>query len=834
MKKIFIRTLIPMFLLAVATPTVYGQRMTDEQVAQYVRSSMEAGKSQSQISRELMAKGATQAQLQRLKNQASSANLGANSSNNRNNSNQTFNSTRSSNANDTRNPNGNQYPDYIGQDYRANRQRNLPDSLQYNPNFDYQLGNVPMDSLQIEIYGHSLFTNPNLTFEPNENLATPQNYRLGPGDEVVIDIWGVNEDHIRETISPEGTVMISQVGPLYLSGMTIADANKYVRDAFSNIYSGINGENPDSDVNVRLGNVRTIQVNIMGEVEVPGTYRLSPFSSVFHALYTAGGINQIGSLRNVEVIRDGKVLPDIDIYEYLFSGKQTGNIRLQEGDVIRVAPYDILVRIDGNVKRPMYYEMKPNESLAELIRFAGGFTGDAYKEQVGLSRQSNRENEYYNVKDVEYQSYPLVDGDIITVSPILDRYTNRVELRGSAMRPGMYAISDELKTVKDLINKAEGLKEDAYASRVLLYREGPDMTLQVIPINVNYLLSGLEADIELKKNDIIVIASVNELYDRGPVSIHGLVAHPGEYEFADNMSVEDLIIQAGGLLQGASKVKIDVSRRIDDTTALESGDTMAEIFTVELQDGAIINKDKELILKPYDIVEIRKSPNYQTQRRVEVGGEVQFEGTYTLSSKSERISDLVRRAGGVNPYAYLKGATLVRQMTEDELAARDQLLQLLTQNKEGDDSISTAKVINSNKYNVGIELEKILENPGSDIDLVLREGDVLFIPEYNNTVKISGDVMFPNTVAYQKGKKLDFYVNQAGGYGAKAKKSKAFIIYMNGNVSQLKKNTPIEPGSHIIIPSKHNSPVDWQAIISVASVAGTLGTMAAAIATLTK
>lgn len=797
MKRVFFRTLIPIFLFSVTVPAAFAQRMTDEQVAQYVKNGLNAGKTESQIGNELMARGATQSQLQRLKANADASAAAADA-------------------------------DEVTE--QASARHAAVETEEVNP--------VP-ETLQtvtteIEIYGHNLFTNPNLTFEPNENLATPQNYRLGPGDEVVIDIWGVNEDHIRQTISPEGSIMISQVGPLYLSGMTISDANKYVRDAFSNKYAGITGENPDSDINVKLGNVRTIQVNIMGEVSVPGTYRLSPFSSVFHALYKAGGINAIGSLRNVEVIRDGKVLPAIDIYDYLFSGKQNGNVRLQEGDVIRVAPYDRLVRIDGNVKRPMYYEMKPEESVAELIKFAGGFTGDAYRDQVSLARQNSKENELYNVKEVEFDSYKLADGDVVTVASILDRFTNRVELRGSVMRPGMYAISDELKTVKDLINKAEGLKEDAYTTRALLYREGPDLSLEVIPVNIRALMSGIEADIQLKKNDVLVIANANEMADRGPLTINGLVSSPGVYPYAENMTVEDLIIQAGGMLQGASKVRVDVARRINDPLSLASGEQIAELHTVELQDGMIINKSEEFVLQPYDIITVRKSPDYQPQRSVQVGGEVQFEGTYTIGSKNERISDLIRRAGGVNSYAYLKGATLIRQMTEDEIAARDQLMRMLAQSDGAADSISAAKVINSNRYNVGIELEEILKNPGSDIDLVLREGDFLLVPEFNNTVKISGDVMFPNTVAYKPGKKLDYYVNQAGGYGSKAKKSKAFIIYMNGNVSQLKRGTPIEPGSHIIIPSKHNSAVNWQAILSVASMAGTLGTMAAAIANLAK
>lgn len=800
MKRVFFRTLIPVFLFVAAVPAVMAQRMTDEQVTQYVKSGIEAGKTESQIASELIGKGATQSQLKKLK----------------------INVALKSSAGDSQPMTQND-----------DKQRD-PVEEEISVTANRQGTNNATAGGTGGIYGRSLFTNPNLTFEPNENAATPQDYRLGPGDEVVIDIWGVNEDHIRQTISPEGSIMISQVGPLYLNGMTISDANKYVRDAFSSKYSGITGENPDSDINVRLGNIRTIQVNVMGEVSVPGTYRLSPFSSVFHALYNAGGISSIGSLRDVEVIRNGKTFRVIDVYDYLFKGKQSDNIRLQEGDIVRVAPYGRMVKVNGNVKRPMYYEMLPGESLSQLIAFAGGFTGDAYKEQVSVARQSNKENEFYNVKDVEFETYQLADGDVVTVASILDRFSNRVEISGSIMRPGLYAISDEVKTIKDLIKKAEGLKEDAYLTRALLYREAPDLSIEVIPVDLRALMSGFIPDIALSKNDRLIISSVNEIIDRGPVSIMGLVANPGTYPYAENMTVEDLILRAGGLLQGASRVRIDVSRRIVDNMSLQTGDVMAKLFTVEIQDDLVIDPDKEFLLEPYDIVEVRKSPSYQTQRRVYAGGELTFEGGFTLESKNERISDLVKRAGGLTPHAYLKGATLVRQMTEDEVAARDQLMTLVTNNENGEDSISSGKVISSNRYNVGIELEDILKNPGSDIDLVLREGDVLFVPEFNNTVKISGDVMFPNTVTYKAGKKLDYYVNQAGGYGSRAKKSKAFIIYMNGTVSQIKRGTQIEPGSHIIIPSKQSKSVNWQAILSVASMAGTLGTMSAAIANLCK
>lgn len=798
-----------MLFLCAFTPSINAQRMSDDQVVAYVKSGLAAGKNEKQIGKELLAKGVSMEQLERLKDK---------------------------------------YEDSQGAQTDVTHQSvaAINAERRHTPAKDLTTGSLDEIHREVastaissrggarKIYGHNVFTNPALSFEPNQNLATPQNYRLGPGDEVIIDIWGVNEDHIRQTISPEGSIMISQIGPLYLNGMTISEANKYVRDSFAGKYSGISGENPDSDIKVTLGNVRTIQVDIMGEVSVPGTYRLSPFATVFHALYKAGGINEIGTMRNIEVIRNGKKLPAIDIYEFLFEGKQTGNIRLQERDVIRVAPYSRLIGIDGNVKRPMFYEMLPNESLSDLIQYAGGFTGDAYSEQVRLARQSGRENELHNINAVEFDTYLLDDGDIISVGSILDRYANRVELKGSVFRPGMYAISNEVQTVKDLINKAEGLMEDAYTTRVLLYREGPDLSLQIIPINLGALLAGTEADILLKKNDMLVIPSIHEIEDRGTFTISGLVAHPGSFPYAENTTIEDLIIQAGGLLRGASTARVDVSRRINDSKSLTSGDAMAQIYSFELKDGLMIDDDNDFVLEPYDIVEVRKSPGYQVQRRVVIGGEVPFEGAFVLETKNERLSDLVRRAGGANNSAYLRGAALIRQMSEDERVARQRALQFAIRHAEGEDSVAANKILLSNRYSVGIELDKALANPGSDYDLVLKEGDVLFIPELNNTVKISGEVMFPNTVLFKTGKKLKYYIDQAGGYGSQAKKSKAFIIYMNGTVAQLKRNTPIEPGSHIIIPTKHKTEVNWPAIISIASMVGSFGTMSAAIATLVK
>ena len=782
--------------------------MTDDQVLEYVKQQTAAGKTHKQIGNELIAKGVTPAQVERLKSR--------------------FEESQGSDSN---------VADKTVRQNNAERRHDTTTEVSAEELTDVKREVDQGADNRVSarnIYGHSVFTNPQLTFEPNENLATPQNYRLGPGDEVVIDIWGANEDHIRQTISPEGRIMVSQIGPIYLNGMTIAEANKHIRDAFAGKYAGIGGDDPDSDINVTLGQVRTIQINIMGEVAVPGTYRLSPFSTVFHALYKANGINDLGTMRDIQLIRNNKIAKHIDIYEYLFEGKQDGNIRLQEGDVIIVPPYSQLVSIDGNVKRPMYYEMSPDETIKDLIEYAGGFTGDAYTDQIRLARQTGRENELFNIANADFDSYRLANGDMVSVGTILDRYANRVEVKGAVFRPGMYALSSDLNTVKDLINAAEGLMEDAYTTRVILYREGPNLQLEVIPLDLEAIMKGTAQDVALRRNDMIAIPSIQEMEDRGTLTISGMVARPGTFPYADNTTIEDLIVMSGGLIRGASTARIDVSRRINDPAALKSGNQTAQLFTFDLENGLVVNGKKGFLLEPYDIVEVRRSPDYQTQKRVTINGEVQFGGGYTLTVKNERLSDLVRRAGGLTPQAYVRGAHLLRNMTEDEIAARDEAIRLAraSQGSEGGDSISLPKILSSNRYTVGIELDKALANPGTSVDLVLKEGDELFIPEMTNTVKISGDVMFPNTVVFEQGKKLKYYIEQAGGYGSQAKKSKAFVVYMNGTVARAKGKTPIEPGCHIIVPSKQKNPVKLTEILAITSSIASLGLMGATIANL--
>lgn len=801
MRRVFLSLFMAVSLIASA--------MTDNQVIDYIKQQTAAGKSSQQIGKELMAKGVTPEQAKRIKAQ--------------------FEASQNSETNVTTQGLG-----AANAERRHDASNDVSSESMVDINRTVDEGTSGTVSTR-QIYGHKVFNSRALTFEPSENLATPQNYLLGPGDEVLIDIWGTSEDHLRQTISPEGSIMITQVGPVYLNGMTINDANKHIKNTFSRKYAGM--DDSETDIQVTLGQVRTIQVDILGEVATPGTFRLSPFSSVFHALYRAGGINDIGSLRNIQVLRNGKKIAGVDIYDYLFNGKTDGNIRLQEGDVIIVPPYEQLVNIDGNVKRPMYYEIKPDETIKDILEYAGGFTGDAYEGMVKLARQAGTENELYNIETGDFATYQLKDGDMITVGTILDRYANRVELKGAVYRPGLFAIDDQLSTIGDLIRKADGLTDDAYTDRVLLYRESDNLELQLLPIDLKKILDGTAPDVVLKRNDVVVISSIHELEERGALYIGGQVARPGNYPYAINTTIEDLIFQAGGLLEGASTARVDVARRIVDPSSTVQTQLLSHIYTLSIEDGLAVGKDKGFLLMPYDHVTIRTSPGYSAQRTVSVQGEVLFSGQFVLQKRNERISDIINRAGGILDNAYLKGAHLARRLTDDEYAARQEVIRVAMMNngKNQSDSIALSKIQVSNTYNVGIDLGLALQNPGSHYDLVLQPGDQLFIPEQQSTVKISGDVMYPNSVIYEPGKKLSYYIDQAGGYGQTARKKKSFVVYLNGRVARAKRNTVIEPGCHIIVPSKSTSTgPDWTKILTLATSFSSVATMAATVTNILK
>lgn len=808
------------FLIFVLSGVVMAQQMSDDQVIQYVKEANKSGKSQKQITTELLRRGVTKEQVSRIQQKYSESNTVSNKSN--------------------------EMPSQL-------RQRTLVDdgggqrrTTDYSEvgmldetvggRVDNRADNTATTDNASQIFGHDVFTNRNLTFEPSINLATPVDYRLGPGDEVIIDVWGASENTIRQSISPEGTIQVSGLGPVQLSGMTVKDANAYLQREFSKIYSGISGSEPTSQIKLTLGDIRTIQINIMGEVAVPGTYTLSSFSSVFHALYRAGGVNKIGSLRSIKVVRNGKTIADLDVYDYLMKGKMKDDIRLQEGDVIIVNPYESLVRIAGKVKRPMFYEMKPTETVATILNYAGGFTGDAYKKAVRIIRKSGREHQVYNVDEMDYSVFRLDDGDSISVDAVLKRFENRVEIRGAVYRSGLYELSGTVNTVKQLIKKAEGLRGDAFLNRALLDRENEDLSHEVIAVDLGGLLKGTVADIPLQKNDILYIPSIHDLKEEETISIHGEVASPGTFLFSKNMTIEDLLVQSGGLLEAAATTKVDITRRIKDPKSTSFSSVLGKTYSFDIKDGLVVGGEGDFHLEPFDEVYVRKSPAYRKQQNVVVAGEVLFGGNYALVKKNERLSDLISKAGGITPDAYVKGARLIRKMTEEEQRRQADAVRMARMG-EGKDSISVEKLNISDTYTVGINLEKAISNPGSDFDLVLREGDVLFIPEYINTVKISGAVMYPNTVLYKRGESLRYYINQAGGYGNLAKKKKAYVVYMNGTVSRLKSRDKkaIEPGCEIIVPSKEEKKrMSTAEILGMGSTTASIAAMIASMVNLFK
>ena len=687
-----------------------------------------------------------------------------------------------------------------------------------------------------KVFGRDIFNTKNLTLEPSVNLATPVDYHLGPGDEVIIDIWGTNQATIRDNISPDGYINIEDIGLVYLNGMTVSEATDYLRKELNRIYAGIDSERPVSQIKVTLGDSRTIQVNVMGEVLTPGTYALSSFSSVFHALYRAGGVNDIGSLRAIQLVRGGKPIATIDVYDFIMRGKATDDIRLQEGDVVIVPPYQALVTIEGNVKRPMKYEMKDGENVKTLLKYAGGFSGDAYTRALRMIRQNGREYQVYTIDDIDYSVFPVKDGDKVTAEAILNRFENKLEIKGAVYRPGIYQFGGSLNTVRQLVEKADGLMGDAFTARAVLHRERDNLTREVISVDIKKVLDGTIPDIPLQKNDVLYIPSIHDLQDMGVITVFGEVARPGELPYADNTTLEDIIIQAGGLKESASTVRVDVSRRIKDNKSTDVSSTIGKMYSFSLKDGFVIDGEPGFVLQPYDQVYVRRSPGYQEQANVDITGEVLYDGTYALTNKSERLSDLVKKAGGVTPFAYVKGAKLIRQANDEELKRMEDVFKMMRR-EMGQANMDSLKLDLDSVYSVGIDLELAMKNPGSSADVVLRAGDKLVVPELSNTVKINGAVMLPNTVAYKDNKSVKYYISQAGGFANNARKSRAFIIYMNGQVAKVKGSgrNMIEPGCEIIVPVKDkNGRMNFQTILGIASSIGSLGLTAASIANILK
>ena len=856
-------------LLAVLMPVaVAAQSMTDDQVMSFVVKEHASGTSNSQIVTKLMQRGVDISQIRRVRNkyekqmkQGSTGYVGANGQEKDMARMRTDNGKKRSDYTDGADAEASAYSSYRIQ---AQRDRSYQHTYDANDEeyMDYQgeLSSMLPDTATMlkqliaerdqakrRVFGRDIFNNKDLTFEPNMNIATPQNYRLGPGDAVIIDIYGASQKTEQATVSPDGEVTIEGYGPVAVSGLTVAQANARLRSTLGSRYAS-------SRVKLTVGQTRTIMVNVMGEVKLPGTYTLSAFATVFHALYMAGGTNDLGTLRNIKVYRNNRLVTVVDIYDYILNGKLTGNVRLADNDVIVVGPYDCLVNISGKVKRPMFYEMKKNESVASLLKYAGSFTGDAYTKAVRVNRKTGREYAVFNVGEFDFGSFRIADGDSVTVDSILPRYANTVEVKGAVFRPGMYNLGEQVNSVRSLLEHAEGVTEEAFTNRAVMHRMKADRTLEVVSVDVAGIMAGTTPDIPLKENDVLFIPTKQERQEQRTITIRGEVQYPGVYQYADNETVEDFVLQAGGLTDKASTVNVSVSRRISDPKAMAPDSVIAKTYTVELKDGFVVDGKPGFVLMPFDEVYVRKSPAYMEQKNVSVEGEVMFAGTYTLSANNTRLSDLYRKSGGTNGLGYIRGARLLRRATEAEKQRMRTALQMemeqqqknilqlaassngsnLQQAAEGAKNANLSRFNVPDEYPVGIDLELAIKNPGSDADMVLREGDRLIVPQYNGTVKVNGAVMYANTVAFEKGKRASYYIDQAGGYAGDAVKSRAYIIYMNGKVAKLSHGAKVQPGCEIVIPAKLKRKMSVAETMSLGSSLSSIAAMIATISNMTK
>lgn len=841
------RITLMLLVLLTCAASALAQSMTDDQVIRYVQQEQAAGKNQQTIVQQLLRKGVTPDQLRRIRRklEAEQKQLGASDLTGSSNTPSGQNRVRTNVQEQLQQRNGYMVQSRAEQTRRLTRQERL-DGL------NDEIGFMDIDSLvyyqnllkdENAVFGRDIFYNPYLTFEPNQNMATPANYRLGAGDNVIIDVWGASQETFICVISPDGYAVVEGVGPIKLGGLSVQQATQTVQTRLGQYYN-------DCSITLSVGETRSIQVQVLGEVMTPGTYTLSSLSSAFNALYAAGGISEIGTLRDIKVYRGGKQVSTIDVYDYLINGNARGDIRLQDNDVVLVGPYDCLVNIRGKVKRPMWYEMKGSESVSQILAYAGGFAGDAYTKNITLTRKQGSEYSVHTIDEFKMNGFQLKDQDSIFVDSVLARYSNMVEVRGAVKHAGQFELGGDIQTVRELLLAADGLREDAFQSRAVMHRTKDDLSLEMVTVDVEGILDGKVADIPLKKNDVLFIPSTIDMRGEQTFQILGEVIYPGTYQYAENTCVEDLILQAGGLTAAASTAKVDVFRRIRRADATENSEEMSEAFSITLHDGLRAG-DSICVLMPYDVVVVRKSPAYSEQQNVRVTGSVNFEGDYSMTSKNYRLSDLIMSAGGLSSLAYVKGARLERKMTEEERLQREnamrtsqiQMYEEAMQNTDKSfnlnlaDSLLTMKLELGNTYPVVIDLEKALENPGSSDDVVLREGDVLVVPQYSNTVKVSGEVMYPISMNWEKGKSLSYYIKHAGGYGNRAHKKRVYAVYMNGSVEKINKfkSKDIQPGCEIVVPTKaQGTRMTTGEVMAIASGGASLASVVVALISILK
>lgn len=793
--------------LSFASLMMFAQSMTDSQVINFIQKEQEKGTSQQQIVVNLMKRGVTTAQLQRIRRKYQ-----------------------------------HQQQEVTAVDNTTTKE-NVEQEVEvfYSDSLGYEADDTRSES---RVFGRNIFNNRLLTFQPNRNMPTPQNYRLGAGDNVVIEVWGASQQTYNKTISPDGTVTIEGVGPVKLAGLSVSQANAALKSTLGKYYSA-------SNIQMTIGETRSIQVQVLGEVRVPGTYTLSSLSSAFNALYSAGGINEVGTLRDIKVYRSGRVISTIDVYDYILTGNSSGDVRLQDNDIVVVGPYNCIVAVRGSVKRPMYYEMRKTESVGTLLKYAGGFTGDAYKKSVTLTRKSGANYSIHTIDEFQFNNFTVDDADSIFVGSTSSEFANKVEIKGAVERPGEFELGGSVSTVKELVAAAGGLKTDAFTTRVMIHRRKPDMTLEVLNMDIAAVVNGTAPDIPLQKFDVLFIPSKSDMHADETLNISGAVRFPGNYTFAENTTIEDLVLQAGGLTEGASTVKVDVNRRIKNPEATEKTDQLTENFTFSLKDGFVIDGEPGFILQPFDQIIVRNSPSFHRQENVVIDGAVNFEGTFAMSRKGYRLSDLVKDAGGLTNFAYAKGARLRRTLSEEETMTRaatiraqhigfieDAIKGGSDFNKDLIDSLLSLKTNQGRTYLVSIDLESALKNPGCDADIEMREGDVLYVPQYSSTVKISGAVSYPVSVQYKKGKSLKYYIEHAGGYDDNAKKKRVYAVNMNGTVNKLKNSSSkgIEPGCEIYVPTKpmKQNKMTTAEVLSMGSTAASIASVIAVIANLLK
>ena len=768
--------------------------MTDDQILKYVIAETQKGTSQQQMAAELIKKGVTMTQLNRVRQKAEKMRKEATTTTNKN-------SKKKTTVED--------------EELLMDAAESRAEELGLNQG-DELLESGAQDVLgmseeeQRQVFGRNIFNSKKLTFQAPANFTTPANYVLGVGDAVVVNIWGNAQQSIEANISSDGYIVVEGVGPVKLAGLTVERAKTTLQNKLGAYYGGCK-------IDISLMEARSVQVQVMGEVEVPGTYTLSSLSSAFNALYLAGGISKIGSLRDVQIFRGGKVVNTIDVYDYILNGKSADNVRLQDNDIIIVGAYNNLVQVKGSVKRPMWYEMKKGETVSDLLRYAGNFSGNAYTKSVRITRKAGAEYSVHTINEERMPIFQLADEDQIQVDSIRARFMNRVEVRGAVKYPGQFELGEDIKTVRQLLLAAEGFSEDAYEGVAIMHRENKDLTIRMMNVDVHGILNGTTADIPLNNNDVLFIPSKSEMLGERIIDVKGEVVYPGIYPFAENTTIQDIILQTGGITEAGSLARVDVFRRIRDNSSEHEGINSSENFTFSLDERYAIRQDTTFYLQPYDIVVVRKSPAYEEQRTVFVQGEVNFEGLYTITTKDYRLSDLVKACGGLTDLAYINGARLTRLMTKEEMEQRDHAnlkaqIQLYEDGlKEGKDlnmqiadSLLSLKMKTSNTFPVAINLELAIAHPGSSHDILLREGDILEVPECSNIIKVSGEVMYPVSMSYEEGKSLKHYIKHAGGYSENAAKKRVYGIQANGSVVKLKGSSKkdIKPGIEIVVPQK--------------------------------